>query len=309
MDQSAHYLQNQIDEIEKSISQNQSLLSDPNLATLAQDEIKRLEDQKKALQSAIDGSAHDQSLTDSNSTSDFNTSPATIEIRGAAGGDEAKIFASDLENMYLRFANNLGFKVEVIDEGVIKITGKPQNDWPYYPYDTFKYEAGVHRVQRVPVTESAGRIHTSTATVAVLPQITAKAIDINESEIDWEFTRAGGPGGQNVNKVSTAVRLIYKPTGDVILVRKERYQLRNKEIALEMLRQKLWQREQDKITQEIGEARSAIGSGMRSEKIRTYNYPQNRVTDHRINKSWHNLESIMTGNLRPIVEAIHESPL
>lgn len=303
MDQSNHYLQTQIDELNSQIEQNRSLLSDPNLSALAQEEIIRLEAQKQALQTVLASIDSSSSVEEDPRSGGgvSSTSPATIEIRGAAGGDEAKIFALDLENMYTRFANLLGFKIEIIDDGVIRIFGKPVTPWTLYPYETFKYEAGVHRVQRVPVTESAGRIHTSTATVAVLPQITPKAIEIKEADLIWEFTRSGGPGGQNVNKVSTAVRLTYKPTGDVISVRTERYQQRNKEIALDLLRQKLWQKEQEKVSAEIGDVRSAIGSGMRSEKIRTYNYPQNRVTDHRINQSWHNLESIMQGNLSKVV--------
>ncbi len=310
MDQSTHYLQQQITDLESLIKDNQTFLSDPNMAPLATEEIARLQSEIAALKMAIDQSPI-PSTTES-ATTDFDRSPATLEIRGAAGGDEAKLFAQDLENMYLRFANSLGFKVDILDTGVLKISGKPTSDWPYYPYATFKYEAGVHRVQRIPITESAGRIHTSTATVAVLPQVTPQQVDIKDGDLVWEFTRAGGPGGQNVNKVSTAVRLSYPPTDDVILVRTERYQQRNKEIALELLRQKLWQREQDKLDQQIGSARSAIGAGMRAEKIRTYNFPQNRVTDHRINQSWHNLESILTGNLRDVVTTLHsvlpESP-
>src|SRR5690606_861438 len=229
-------------------------------------------------------------------TSNYDNSPATIEIKGAAGGDEAKIFAQDLQEMYTRFANSLGFKVESIDDGIIKISGKANPPWKLGPYATFKHEAGVHRVQRVPKTESQGRIHTSTATVAVLPQVKPSEVVIKESDLEWQFSRAGGPGGQNVNKVSTAVRLTYKPTGEVISVREERYQQRNRDIALELLRQRLWQREQDEKQKQLETTRSqAVGSGQRAEKIRTYNFPQNRVTDHRLNQSWHDLDLVIQG--------------
>jgi peptide chain release factor 1 len=291
------YLQAEIDRLNQEINQNKAVLSDPELAQLAQDEIMKLESQLSSLQE----STTSQSDT-SESDTDMDMLPAIIEIRAGAGGDESKIFGNDLLRMYLRFCELVGFKAEYIDQDVIRIK-KASQDWPYGPYQTFRYESGVHRVQRVPDTESSGRIHTSTATVAVLPEVKAHQVDIKESDIEWQFTRAGGPGGQNVNKVSTAVRLTHKPTDIVILVREERYQSRNKEIALNMLRSKLWQMAEDERLSQMDSTRTeAIGRGMRSEKIKTYNYPQNRLTDHRLEKSWYNLKDIIEGQLSDVLK-------
>lgn len=225
-----------------------------------------------------------------------NTSQTVyVEIRGATGGDEAKIWADDLYRMYLRFAQKKNWKVTPIDEGVLKITGAEA-------FDLLKNESGVHRVQRVPATEKRGRIHTSTATVVVLPEVKESDVQINEGDLEWQFSRAGGHGGQNVNKVSTAVRLTHKPTGIVVTCREERFQQQNRIIALSLLRSKLWERQEEEKLRTIAGYRSSIGRGMRAEKIRTYNYPQDRITDHRLNKKFGNLESIVDGNLDKIVE-------
>jgi peptide chain release factor 1 len=169
------------------------------------------------------------------------------------------------------------------------------------PFELFRYESGVHRVQRIPTTESQGRIHTSTASVAVLPEVHAQAIEIRDEDLEWSFMRAGGAGGQSVNKTSSAVRLVHKPSGIVTNARQERKQFQNRQIALELLRAELWQIEEDKKAAELGEARSNIGRNMRAEKIKTYNYPQNRVTDHRIHQSWHDLENILDGGLDKVI--------
>ncbi len=218
-----------------------------------------------------------------------------LEIRGATGGDEAKLWGEDLLRMYIRFANKKNWKVSQVDDLTLKITGPEV-------FEGLKNESGVHRVQRVPVTEKRGRIHTSTATVAVLPEISENEVKINPNDLEWQFVRAGGHGGQNVNKVSTAVRLKHIPTGIVIFAREERFQEQNRQIALSILRSKLWEKQEEEKLKTIAGYRSAIGKGMRSEKIRTYNYPQDRVTDHRLGKSWGNLESIIDGNLEKIVE-------
>lgn len=218
-----------------------------------------------------------------------------IEIRGATGGDEAKIWGGDLLRMYLRFATKKGWKIMAVDENVLRISGLGV-------FDAFKNESGVHRVQRIPENERRGRIHTSTATVVVLPEIKEGEIQINPSDLEWQFTRAGGHGGQNVNKVSTAVRLTHRPTGVIVQAREERFQEQNRQIALSLLRAKLWEKEEERKLREVAGYRSAIGRGMRAEKIRTYNYPQDRITDHRIPKSWGNLEAIVDGNLEKVIE-------
>lgn len=289
------YIRKQIDDIDRRIEQNKALLSDPELGQLAQAEITELEKQKEALKFSEEDR---RPKTDS----------CILEIRSAAGGDEAGIFAGDLLRMYTKFAQGKGWKIEGLDrsEGklgqikgiILKIIGKGC-------FDSLKFESGVHRVQRVPVTESGGRIHTSTATVAVLPEITEREVFINPSEIEFEAFRSGGAGGQNVNKVSTAVRLKHIPTGIVVTAQTERSQLQNRENALQLLRSKLWDLQQQQTAGSISQQRSVqVGTGERNEKIRTYNFPQNRVTDHRIKKSWHNLEGILSGNLDPIIKVL-----
>jgi len=218
-----------------------------------------------------------------------------LEVRGATGGDEAKIWGTDLLRMYLRYASRRGWKSSWIDTNVIKISGDGA-------MDTLKNESGVHRVQRIPATERRGRIHTSTATVVVLPEIKESEVQINPSEIQIEFFRASSQGGQNVQKVSTAVRIKHVPSGIVVSAQQERFQEQNRKIAMDLLRAKLWERQEEEKLRTIAGYRSVIGRGMRAEKIRTYNFPQDRVTDHRIKKSWGNLESIMDGELSKIVE-------
>lgn len=218
-----------------------------------------------------------------------------IEIRPGTGGTEANLWAQDLERMYSRYALKCGWKVSELGGGVIKLTGQGL-------FNILKYEAGVHRVQRIPQTEKRGRIHTSTATVAVLPEIQESQVNINPKDLDWQFYRASTQGGQNVQKVSTAVRLIHKPTGITVTSQKERFQERNREIALALLRAKLYEKQEEEKAKTIAGYRSAIGTGQRAEKIRTYNFPQSRVTDHRVKKSWGNLEDIMNGNLDKIIE-------
>jgi peptide chain release factor 1 len=220
---------------------------------------------------------------------------AYLEIRGATGGDEAKLWGADLLRMYMRYGLKKGWKLVQMDEKTIRISGPGV-------FDALKNESGVHRVQRVPVTEKRGRIHTSTATVAVLPEVRETDVQIAPNELEWQFTTGGGHGGQNVNKVSTAVRLTHKPTGIVVQAREERFQEQNRQIALSLLRSKLWEREEEEKLRTIAGYRSAIGRGMRNEKIRTYNYPQDRVTDHRLGKSWGKLELIVDGDLDKIVE-------
>jgi peptide chain release factor 1 len=224
----------------------------------------------------------------------MNNDKIIMEIRGAAGGDEAKIWAEDLLRMYLKFAEKQGWKTQIISKGVLLIKG-PNS------YQFLKNETGVHRVQRIPTTEKRGRIHTSTATVVGLPEIPENELKINPQDLNWQFYRASSHGGQNVQKVSTAVRLTHRPTGTAVTCEQERFQEQNRQLALELLRAKLWEQEELKKEVTIAGYRSAIGRGMRAEKIRTYNFPQNRVTDHRLGKSWHNLEAIVDGDLSKIL--------
>lgn len=217
-----------------------------------------------------------------------------LETRGATGGDEAKIWADDLYRMYYRYSLKKAWKITSVSESVLQIAG--QGVW-----EELKNESGVHRVQRIPTTERHGRIHTSTATVAILPEIKEGEVNINPQDVEMQFFHSSSKGGQNVQKVSTAVRLIHKPTGIMVAAQTERFQEQNRNIAYDLLRAKLWEKQEEEKLKTIAGYRSAIGRGMRSEKIRTYNFPQDRITDHRIKKSFGNIEGIMDGNLEKII--------
>lgn len=231
-----------------------------------------------------------------------------MEIRGAAGGDEAQLFAGDLFHMYSKYADKQGWKVEILESSATDIGGFKEVIMSISGHDVYsklKYESGAHRVQRVPETESQGRVHTSTATVVVMPEAEEVEVDIDENDIRVDIFRASGAGGQHVNMTDSAVRLTHEPTGIVVSMQDERSQIKNREKAMKVLRARVY----DKITQEAqaeldAERKSAIGTGDRSERIRTYNYPQGRVTDHRINLTLHKLDSIMSGELDDIIEAL-----
>lgn len=277
------YRLTQIQELEQKIEETKAFLADPAMVEMAREEIRKLEEEKNAIEATME--------EDTEEESDLDTRNVILEFKGAAGGDEAKLWGQELLRMYTRYAQLQGLKVEVIDENIIKISGDGA-------FGAFKYEAGVHRVQRVPKTEKKGRVHTSTATISILPELEDIDLHINPDDITFEAFRAGGHGGQNVNKVSSAVRLVHTPTNTVVTARSERSQLQNREIAMTLLRSKLWEMEVEKQQNEIESLRSTqVGRGMRSEKIKTYNFPQDRLTDHRIGKSWGNLEVIMDGNI------------
>lgn len=278
------YRQFQIEELDRKIEETKSLLSDPSMSELAAEEIKNLEQQKQEILSTLE-----QQSPTTQGEEGLNERNVILEVSGAAGGEEATLWARELLRMYSRYAESKGFKIEAVDEDVIKISGKGA-------FENFKYEAGVHRVQRIPSTEKRGRVHTSTATVSILPELEDLDLHINPADIDFEAFRSGGHGGQNVNKVSTAVRIKHNPSGIVVTSQSERSQLQNREIAMEILRAKLWEKEVEERHGEIAGLKSTqVGRGQRAEKIKTYNFPQDRLTDHRIGKSWGNLEKIMDG--------------
>lgn len=237
------------------------------------------------------------------------TNKVILEIRAGAGGDEASIFAGDLARMYQRFAAKRGWPFGIIDSSenslggyktlIAEVTGSGA-------YDALKLESGVHRVQRIPATEKAGRVHTSTASVIVMPEVEAKEVDLRDSDLEVTFSRAGGPGGQNVNKIESAVRILHKPTGIVISSRSERSQHANREKALVILRAKLFEAQASKAAQELGADRHAqVGTADRSEKMRTYNFPDDRITDHRFNAKVHNIEKVLDGDLDSLLKKIN----
>ncbi|MBI4114732.1 MAG: PCRF domain-containing protein [Candidatus Niyogibacteria bacterium] len=251
-----------------------------------------------------------QSIKDGGLDSAKSPNGVFLEIRAGAGGDEAALFAGNLFGMYSKYAEKKGWRISIVNEsrnslgGYKEIIAKIQEKGVY---EMLQYESGVHRIQRVPETEKSGRIHTSTASVAILPIYPPKTIDIKNEDVEITFTRSGGPGGQNVNKVETAVRVLHKPTGIIVFSSNERSQHANRERGLEILQAKIIGEE--RIKKEQAEAKSRkeqIGTGDRSEKIRTYNFLQDRITDHRINKNFHNIIKILEGNLDPIIEAFHE---
>ena len=288
-------LKKELEEIQKQLVDPEFVLDYKRVAETS----KRYAEIKRLL---ADGSTH------SVGSGQGGRSEVIVEIRAGTGGEEAALFATKLFEMYKKYAVFQDWRFDIIDYSQTTLGGYKSMVFELSGRDVsgkMKYESGVHRVQRIPETEKSGRVHTSTATIAVLPKAKETDFEIKPEDIEISFYRAGGPGGQNVNKVSTAVRLLHKPSGIVVNSQRERSQARNKELALDILRSKLLD---IKIREEVGviteERRKQIGSAERAEKIRTYNFPQDRITDHRVKKSWGNIEKILDGHLDPIFKEL-----
>lgn len=272
---------------------NEMVAADESLRDLAEEELQNIRFQKEAIERQI------EEIQKADKEEEEFPNEVVLEVRAGAGGDEAALFALELVSMYERYVDNHpGWNSKHLDEYTLEIKGKDV-------YKLLRYETGVHRVQRVPATEKNGRIHTSTASVAILPIRKKSKIEINPADLEMEYSRSGGAGGQNVNKVETAVRLIHKPTGIDVRSTSERNQLGNREKAMSILLSKLQMlKDEEEAKKYSGDRKAQIGTADRSEKIRTYNFPQDRVTDHRIRVSWSNIPGIMEGNIQKILDAL-----
>lgn len=289
------YLAEEYERLEaEAASAHEAAGADPELLALADEDVARARARQADILADI------EHILAKEKEEDEKPKAVVLEFRAGAGGDEAALFAGNLKEMYEKYAESRGWRVKNIDDLTIEVEGADA-------YDALRFETGVHRVQRVPATEKSGRIHTSTASVAALPIRVKPKFEINPGDIDMEFSRSGGAGGQNVNKVETAVRLVHRPTGIDVRSSSERSQKANREKAMQILSAKLeglFMEEEAK--KHAAERKGQIGTGDRSEKIRTYNYLQDRVTDHRIKESWHNLPKIMAGGIEDIVDTLCE---
>ena len=288
---------------EQDMQDAQELMSDPEMKELCQQTYSEAKAQKEELYKQLQVLLLPKDPNDGKSV--------IVEIRGGVGGEESALFAHSLFRMYSMYAAQKGWSVELMNYNETELGGVKEADFVINgqgAYSRLKYESGVHRVQRVPETESGGRVHTSTATVAVLPEMEEVDVQLNPADIEMQVFRASGAGGQHVNKTSSAVRLIHKPSGIVVSCQEERSQIQNREKCMRMLASKLYEIEQEKLDSQVtGMRRSQVGTGMRNERIRTYNFPQGRVTDHRIGLTLYKIDQIMDGGLDEIIDALAAS--
>ena len=284
----------------REMEEAQELMSDPEMKELCQETFTNAKQEKERLFRELQILLLPKDPNDEKSV--------IVEIRGGVGGEESALFAHSLFRMYSMYAARKGWSVELMNYNETELGGVKEADFVLNgrgAYSRMKYESGVHRVQRVPETESGGRVHTSTATVAVLPEMEEVDVQLNPADIEMQVYRASGAGGQHVNKTSSAVRLIHKPTGIVVACQEERSQVQNREKCMRMLASKLYEQEQERLSSEVtGLRRSQVGSGMRNERIRTYNFPQGRVTDHRVGLTLYKIDAVMDGDLDEIIDAL-----
>ena len=285
---------------QQDMEEAQELMADPEMKELCQETFAQAKQQKEELYQKLQ-----ILLLPRDPNDDKNV---IVEIRGGVGGEESALFAHSLFRMYTMYAAKMGWKLELMNYNETELGGVKEADFVIEgqgAYSRLKYESGVHRVQRVPETESGGRVHTSTATVAVLPELEEVDVQINPADIEMQVYRASGAGGQHVNKTSSAVRLIHRPSGIVVACQEERSQVQNREKCMRMLASKLYEMEQSRQDEAVtGLRRSQVGTGMRNERIRTYNFPQGRVTDHRVNLTLYRIDAVMDGDLDEIINAL-----
>lgn len=297
-----HYLALELERLSIQEQETRELASDPDMKTLAEEDLRSILDQKATLELQI------KEIFDKEKEEEEFPNELILEVRAGAGGDEAALFAANLAEMYERYAEKKGWSWKKIDASENDIGGYKEATFEIKGDSCFKllqWETGVHRVQRVPATEKQGRIHTSTASVAIMPVRKKFTVELNPTDLEFETSRSGGAGGQNVNKVETAVRVIHKPTGISFRSTVERSQIANKERALNLLKTKLQQlHDEEEAKKHADNRKNQIGSGDRSEKIRTYNYPQDRITDHRIKQSWSNIPGFMNGAIDKMIDAL-----